>query len=230
MSEFKKIHTDRKSDVNKSAPHKDAFKSDFQKKDFKIKDFGQKDYKRNDFKRDSFQKPAFRREEKKGLNPKDQIAMIKDLANVLSEKGLEELELTTQDAHIRLSKRVHSLEYAPQEMKRPKLSTAFPDPHARLKEEEQKEKEQSVPQTKSEREHRVTSPCVGTAYLKPAPDVEPFVQKGMRIEKGADLLIIEAMKVMNTIAAPVSGTITDILVDNEQPVEFGQSLVLIESD
>jgi len=74
----------------------------------------------------------------------------------------------------------------------------------------------------------VTSPMVGTAYLSPEPGAEAFVKVGDAVTEGQTLLIIEAMKTMNQISAPQSGTLTRILVDDGAPVEFGDPLVVIE--
>lgn len=75
----------------------------------------------------------------------------------------------------------------------------------------------------------VSSPMVGTFYRAPAPDADPFVRVGDRVEKGDVVCIIEAMKVMNEIEAEVSGIVREILVENAQPVEFGQPLLLVET-
>jgi acetyl-CoA carboxylase biotin carboxyl carrier protein len=69
---------------------------------------------------------------------------------------------------------------------------------------------------------------VGTAYLSPSPGADPFVKKGDRVSAGQTLMIIEAMKTMNPIAAPRSGVVLDILVTDAQPVEFGEALMIIE--
>ena len=74
----------------------------------------------------------------------------------------------------------------------------------------------------------LTSPMVGTAYLSPEPGAAPFVKAGDRVNKGQTVLIIEAMKVMNPIQAPVSGTVKDILISDGQPVEFGEALLIIQ--
>lgn len=74
----------------------------------------------------------------------------------------------------------------------------------------------------------IKSPMVGTFYRAPAPDAQPYVDKGQSIKKGDVLCIIEAMKLMNEIKAEVSGVVRDILIENGEPVEFGQVMFLIE--
>jgi acetyl-CoA carboxylase biotin carboxyl carrier protein len=74
----------------------------------------------------------------------------------------------------------------------------------------------------------VTSPMVGTAYLASAPGAKPFIEIGTKISAGETLLIVEAMKTMNQIPAPRSGTVIQILVEDGQPVEFGEPLVIVE--
>jgi acetyl-CoA carboxylase biotin carboxyl carrier protein len=74
----------------------------------------------------------------------------------------------------------------------------------------------------------VTSPMVGTAYRSPEPGAKPFIEEGMQVSLGQTLVIIEAMKTMNAIPSPRAGTVTKIIVDDGQPVEFGEPLVIIE--
>jgi acetyl-CoA carboxylase biotin carboxyl carrier protein len=74
----------------------------------------------------------------------------------------------------------------------------------------------------------ITSPMVGTAYLRPAPDAACFIETGAQVKAGEKLLLIEAMKTFNEIVAPRAGTVTAILVEDGQPVEFGQPLVVVE--
>jgi acetyl-CoA carboxylase biotin carboxyl carrier protein len=74
----------------------------------------------------------------------------------------------------------------------------------------------------------VTSPMVGTAYVGPEPGARPFVEVGSRVRAGDTLLIVEAMKTMNQIPAPRAGTVTQILIEDGQPVEFGEPLMIIE--
>ena len=76
----------------------------------------------------------------------------------------------------------------------------------------------------------VNAPMVGTFYVAPAPDAEPYVKVGDRVQVGQPLCIIEAMKLMNEIEAEVSGKIVKVLVSNAQPVEYGQPLFVIEQD
>nr|WP_213087410.1 acetyl-CoA carboxylase biotin carboxyl carrier protein subunit [Streptococcus pacificus] len=88
--------------------------------------------------------------------------------------------------------------------------------------------EQSKETVKQEMGDLIESPLVGVAYLSPSPTQDPFVRVGDSVKKGQTLLIIEAMKVMNEILAPRDGIITDILVANEEVVEFGKGLVSIK--
>jgi acetyl-CoA carboxylase biotin carboxyl carrier protein len=76
----------------------------------------------------------------------------------------------------------------------------------------------------------VTSPMVGTFYRAPSPDAAPFVEAGQRVETGKTVCIVEAMKLFNEIETDISGTVEKILVENGQPVEYGQKLILIKKD
>ncbi|MCK4322536.1 acetyl-CoA carboxylase biotin carboxyl carrier protein, partial [candidate division WOR-3 bacterium] len=82
-----------------------------------------------------------------------------------------------------------------------------------------KEKEDNI--------HTITSPMVGTFYIAPAPDAPPYIETGDRIKKGDVVCIIEAMKIMNEIESDVSGEVVDVLVTNEEPVEYNQGLFII---
>ena len=74
----------------------------------------------------------------------------------------------------------------------------------------------------------VTSPMVGTAYVGPEPGSRPFVEVGSRVQAGDTLLIVEAMKTMNQIPSPRAGTVVQVLIEDGQPVEFGEPLMIIE--
>ena len=86
----------------------------------------------------------------------------------------------------------------------------------------------AVPADPAKHPGAVTSPMVGTAYMGPAPGATPFVDVGSKVVAGETLLIIEAMKTMNQIPAPRAGTVTQILIEDGQPVEFGEPLMIIE--
>ena len=86
----------------------------------------------------------------------------------------------------------------------------------------------TTPESPSARGNPVASPMVGTFYRSPSPDASPFVEIGQRIEAGQTVCIIEAMKILNQIEAEVSGVVTEILIENGQPVEFDQTIMLIE--
>lgn len=85
-----------------------------------------------------------------------------------------------------------------------------------------------APEAKKVEGTQVTSPMVGTFYRAPSPGADPFVEVGKQVKKGDTLCIIEAMKLLNEIEAEVSGTVKEILVENGQPVEFGQAIFVIE--
>lgn len=145
---------------------------------------------------------------------------IKQLADLLNDTGLTEIEVADGDQAIRVSKGggtvvAASAPAAPAQMASDpavpqQANTAAPDTVA-----------QSHPGA-------VTSPMVGTSYMAPEPGASDFVQKGDSVKAGDTLLIIEAMKVMNPIKAEKSGTVTQILVEDGQPVEFGDVLMVIE--
>ena len=132
--------------------------------------------------------------------------IVKQLNKLLDETGLTEIEYQVRGKKIKVSRNI-----SPQQ-------SQF------LKTETRTEKSQ-LPK---DHKNAITSPMVGTIYLSNDPKSEPFVKPGDKIQKGQALLIIEAMKTMNPINAPRAGTVTKILVKNEQPVEFGEELLLIE--
>ena len=143
--------------------------------------------------------------------------LIRELADILNETNLTEIEVEQGELRVRVSRAaapasVHVA--APMAAPAPQMAHAEPG-HA-------------APANDDMLRNAVPSPMVGTVYLAPAPGAEPFISVGQSIREGQTLLIIEAMKTMNQIPAPRSGTITAILVDDSQPVEFGEPLVIIE--
>ncbi len=141
---------------------------------------------------------------------------IKKLASLLNETGLTEIEITEGDKSLRVSKSVNvSYAAAPAGGYAP-AAPALSAPA-------------SVSALSAENHPgAVKSPMVGTVYLQSEPNAPKFVSKGAKIKAGDTICIIEAMKVMNPIKAEKGGTVTDVLIDDAQPVEFGQALVIIE--
>lgn len=143
---------------------------------------------------------------------------IKELADLLEETGLNEIEVADGDKAIRVSKGGSTVVATGGAVPLMVSDPAMPQP-ANV----------SAPDTTAHSHPgAVTSPMVGTAYLQGEPGAAPFVQKGDSVKAGDTLMIIEAMKVMNPIKAEKGGTVTQILVDNGQPVEFGDVLMVIE--
>ena len=142
---------------------------------------------------------------------------IRELAGLLDETGLTEIEVSEGDSVIRVNK--GGMIAAP--MGAPLAMASDPTvPQAA--------NAASPDTTGQNHPGAVTSPMVGTVYLAPEPGAPDFVSKGSSIKEGETLMIIEAMKVMNPIKAPKSGTIVQVSVENGQPVEYGDVLVVIE--
>ncbi len=135
--------------------------------------------------------------------------LIRTLARLLNETGLSEIEYAVGDRRIRVAR---TLAAAP----------AAPSAEVAVVAKGNSAAPPAVEHT------AVTAPMVGTAYLAAQPGMPPFAQLGDSVDAGQPLLIIEAMKVMNQIRAPRSGRLAGVLVEDGQPVEFGQPLMLIE--
>lgn len=145
--------------------------------------------------------------------------LIRDLATLLDDTGLTEIEIGSGDSRIRIARTVTA---APAASVVAAAAPAAPAPA-------QGEAEASgAPEFDHTHPGAVTSPMVGTAYMAPEPGAAPFVSEGARVEEGQTLMIVEAMKVMNHIRAPRGGTVRKVLVENGQPVEFGELLMIIE--
>ena len=149
-------------------------------------------------------------------------ALVKALADILDEAGLAELEYETADLSVRLSRVSGAAPFAPvAAVAAPTAApAAAPDATAAA----------AAADSADAASHpgAVTSPMVGTVYVAPEPDAPSFIEVGGTVKKGQTLLIVEAMKVMNPITAPADGTVKQIFVQNAQPVEFGEVLVVIE--
>jgi acetyl-CoA carboxylase biotin carboxyl carrier protein len=140
--------------------------------------------------------------------------MIRDLAAILQETGLSEIEIEKAGLRVRVARQVHvAAVHAPAAGGAVAAAAA------------------SVAAKKSDVSSHpglVASPMVGTAYVAPSPGAAPFVKIGDMVNEGQTLLIIEAMKTMNQIPAPRAGRITQIIISDGQPVEFGEPLMIIE--
>ena len=149
-------------------------------------------------------------------------ALVKALADILDEAGLAELEYETADLSVRLSRVSGAAPVAPVAAVAAPVAAPAATPAASA----------AAPAADSldaaSHPGAVTSPMVGTVYVAPEPDAPSFIEVGGTVKKGQTLLIVEAMKVMNPITAPADGTVKQIFVQNAQPVEFGEVLVVIE--
>jgi len=144
-------------------------------------------------------------------------ALVRELAELLAETGLTEIEVEDYDRKIRVSRAVSAPAYAPPPV-HVAAPSAAPAPPAGAP---------LAPPPPTETANAVKSPMVGTVYLSAEPGSAPFASVGQKVAAGDTLVIIEAMKVMNTIVAPTAGTVQAILVENAQPVEFDQPLVVV---
>ena len=143
--------------------------------------------------------------------------LVRELAELLDETKLTEIEVQDGDRRIRVARKAQAAvafaPSAPQYAPAPAVAAASPA---------------SVQTPAADHPGTVKSPMVGTAYLTPNPEASPFVGVGDKIAAGDTLLIVEAMKVMNNIVSPRAGTVKALLVENGQPVEFDQPLVTVE--
>jgi acetyl-CoA carboxylase biotin carboxyl carrier protein len=148
-------------------------------------------------------------------------ALVRELAELLNETGLTEIEVEDDDRKIRVSRGAVA-SAAPVYAAAPAPVAAAPAPAAAAP----APAEAAAP-AGPDMKNAVKSPMVGTCYLAPEPGAANFIAVGKVVKEGDTLLIVEAMKVMNPITAPKSGTVSAILIENAQPVEFDQPLVVI---
>lgn len=144
-------------------------------------------------------------------------ALVRELALLLDETSLTEIEIERAGLRLRVARNISVAATMPMQMAAapgvlPAAAVAAAPVAADL----------------SKHPGAVTSPMVGTAYWAPEPGAKPFIEVGNKVSVGQTLLIIEAMKTMNQIPSPRAGTVTQILVEDGQPVEYGEPLVIIE--
>jgi len=144
----------------------------------------------------------------------DDSALIRELALLLDETNLTEIEIERAGLRVRVARNISIAASLP-------ASVAAMAPAASIA---------AAPAATDLAKHPgvVPSPMVGTAYWSPEPGAKPFIEVGTKVSAGQTLLIIEAMKTMNQIPSPRAGTVTQILIEDGQPVEFGEPLVIIE--
>jgi acetyl-CoA carboxylase biotin carboxyl carrier protein len=142
------------------------------------------------------------------------IRKVKKLIELLEESGIAEIEIKEGEESVRISRYPTNVPAAPVQMAAaPPAAPAAPAA--------------AEPQSSEPSGHKVLSPMVGTFYRSPTPEADAFVKVGDKINVGDILCIIEAMKMMNQIEADASGTVLSVEIENGEPVEFGQTLVVI---
>ncbi|PPQ20668.1 acetyl-CoA carboxylase biotin carboxyl carrier protein [Bradyrhizobium sp. AC87j1] len=144
-------------------------------------------------------------------------ALVRELALLLDETSLTEIEIERAGLRLRVARNVSVAATMPMQMAA--APAALPVPAAAPA---------AAGPDLSKHPGAVSSPMVGTAYWAPEPGAKPFIEVGSKVSVGQTLLIIEAMKTMNQIPSPRAGTVTQILVEDGQPVEYGEPLVIIE--
>jgi len=142
--------------------------------------------------------------------------LIRDLAGILNDTNLTEIEVELGDLKVRVSRQQQAVQAIAAPLP---VAAAVSAPAA----------SPAAGATPADLlKNAVPSPMVGTAYTAPSPDAKPYIEVGQTVREGQTLLIIEAMKTMNQIPSPRSGTVTAILFEDAQPVEYGEPLVVIE--
>ncbi|MFO0346059.1 MAG: acetyl-CoA carboxylase biotin carboxyl carrier protein [Labrys sp. (in: a-proteobacteria)] len=148
---------------------------------------------------------------------------IRELARVLTETDLTEIEIQQADLRIRVARQIqvsaHVPVAAPMAIAPQPQVAAAPAPAASAP---------AVADNVDDHPGALKSPMVGTVSLGPAPGAKPFIEIGAKVNQGDRVLIVEAMKTFNDILAPRSGTVTRVLVEDKNPVEYGQALMIIE--
>ncbi|MEC8654127.1 MAG: acetyl-CoA carboxylase biotin carboxyl carrier protein [Pseudomonadota bacterium] len=156
----------------------------------------------------------------KTASARSETKLVQELADILDKSGLIELEYETDAVAIRLSRVTGA---APVVAPAPVVTAP-----ATAQASATAPAEPTAVANPADHQGAVTSPMVGTVYTAPEPGAADFVSEGDMVKAGQTLFIVEAMKVMNPITAPSAGKVTKILVQNAQPIEFGEALAIIE--
>src|ERR1700751_5630484 len=161
-----------------------------------------------------------RQPDNKTKSSRDDSALIRELALLLDETSLTEIEIERAGLRVRVARNISIAAAMP--------SSMAPVTHAPVAAPGAAQTAAAPAADFANHPGVVPSPMVGTAYWSPEPGAKPFIEVGTRVTAGQTLLIIEAMKTMNQIPSPRAGTVTQILIEDGQPVEFGEPLVIIE--
>ena len=137
--------------------------------------------------------------------------IIKELSDYLKEFNLTEIEITEKDTKIKVSKNNVSISNQPQVISSSAETSSVPSQTQNIKSGTE-----------------ITSPIIGTAYHAPEPGAKKFVEIGKKIKKGDTIMIVEAMKTMNHVPSTADGVVKEICVEDGQPVEFGQAIIILE--
>lgn len=155
------------------------------------------------------------------------LKKIRELVKIGKENGVDEIEYKTLFSRIRIVFKHAPIPLGQYEY----ISNAHSQSQVESRTSTQEKTEEKKTTKKPDKKyHEIRSPIVGTFYRAPSPGAPPFVEIGTKVKKGQVLCIVEAMKVMNEIESDVNGTIVDILVKNAEPVEYNQTLFLIDTE
>ena len=151
--------------------------------------------------------------------------LVRELAEILTDTDLSEIEIEKGTLRIKVARNISNMVSVSSAPQAPvNMQSAAPAPVASIAEATTSTPKSDIfnhPGT-------VKSPMVGTAYIRPSPDAAPFFKTGDSIKEGDTILLVEAMKTFNPIAAPKSGVLSQVLVEDAQPVEFGEPLFVID--
>jgi acetyl-CoA carboxylase biotin carboxyl carrier protein len=154
--------------------------------------------------------------------PLDEIEIIRELSAIINEEGLHEIEIEKEGTRIRVQNQSGQINNISQAQAQPIITPVTTHTNQDI---------ETVPvinNSESSLNKYVKSPMVGTCYLSPEPGSKPFIQVGSKINKGDPIIIIEAMKTFNTIPSTESGIVKNILVNDGQPIEFGEDIIEVE--
>jgi len=152
----------------------------------------------------------------------DEIEIIRELSVIIDEEGLHEIEIEKEGTRIRVQNQSGQTNNIAQAQPQPTITPVTPHTNKDI------ENVPIINNSEPSLNKFVKSPMVGTCYLSPEPGSKPFIQVGSKINKGDPIIIIEAMKTFNTIPSTESGIVKNILVDDGQPIEFGEDIIEVE--